>query len=131
IAARVRAGGETARIAVNDVFGTLDLDPTPASRPDDDLVTCGQAGILENTYGERDLMLSGNFAHCFTILTARKATLRRQRAFRMAAPSTHLREDSWNPALVKRPLSRRPRPPPRRCARPAREGGKRREVGMD
>jgi hypothetical protein len=81
MAAWVGAGRETARIAVNDVFGPLDLDPTTANRPDYDLVPCGQAGILENAYGDGDLVLSGDPAHRFTILTARKATLRRRERF--------------------------------------------------
>ncbi|HTW20298.1 MAG TPA: hypothetical protein VME70_08820 [Mycobacteriales bacterium] len=42
-------------------------------RSDDDLVPCGQAGILENAHGERDLMLSRNPAHRFTILSPGKA----------------------------------------------------------
>jgi hypothetical protein len=65
-------------MAIDDVFGTFDLDPAASDCPDHDLVAGSQAGSLENTYWERDLVLSGDLAHRFTILPRRKGHILHQ-----------------------------------------------------
>jgi hypothetical protein len=47
------ADGKTARVAIDYVFGTLDLDPTASHCPDQHLVAGTEAGVLKRSRTRR------------------------------------------------------------------------------
>jgi hypothetical protein len=58
VAGRVGSGRQASRVAIDQVPGALDLDPTASDDANHDLVTGLQTCVLENPDWERDLMFA-------------------------------------------------------------------------
>jgi hypothetical protein len=66
VTGRVGTRSQAARVPTCQIIGALDLKTTPTARTNDDVVPGLKAGFAQYVHGDRDLMLAGDSAHCFT-----------------------------------------------------------------